>query len=121
LTLAPTPALTDDRGVETGAPVLGFETTTYRLYRSSEDRRWYVGQQTGSDLQPVLGPVTPAGLAFAYFDSTDAPTADPFRVALIEIRVQAPTTEPIRTRDGRLAVPVDSVVLVVALRNNPRD
>lgn len=103
-----------------GAPVLGFETLTYRLYRSSGDGSWYVGQQAGTDLQPVLGPVTRDGLAFTYFDSTGATTGLRDRVSLIEVRVRAPTSEPLRARAGGLTTPVDSVVLDVALRNNRR-
>ena len=101
-----------------GTPVLGFETVTYRLYRSSEDGRWYIGEQAGASLQPLLGPVTPDGLALAYLDSTGAVTGDPGMVRLIEVRVRAPTVEPIRDASGRLAQPVDSLVTLVALRNN---
>lgn len=106
--------------VTAGAPVLGFETVTYRLYRSSADRRWYVGMETSGDLQPVLGPVTDDGLAFAYLDSTGAATAQAVRIRTIEFRVRARTVEPVRTRDGRLDRPLDSLVAVVFLRNNPR-
>ena len=103
-----------------GAPVRGFETVGYRLYRSSEDGRWYVGLQSGSDLQPVLGPVTTDGLAFRYLDSSGAATALPSRVAMIEVRVRARTQAPIRDGRGRLGQPVDSVVSLVSLRNNRR-
>lgn len=106
--------------VAAGAPVLGFETVTYRLYRSSADRRWYVGMETSSDLQPVLGPVTDDGLVFTYLDSTGAPAAQAAQVRAIEFRVRARTVEAIRTRDGRLDRPLDSLVGVVFLRNNPR-
>jgi prepilin-type N-terminal cleavage/methylation domain-containing protein len=106
--------------VAAGAPVLGFETVTYRLYRSSADRRWYVGMETSSDLQPVLGPVTADGLVFTYLDSTGATATQPARVRAIEFRVRARTVESIRTRDGRLDRPLDSLVAVVFLRNNPR-
>ncbi len=119
--LAGGPWSSPDAGLAAGAPVLGFETLTYRLYRSSEDGRWYVGQQVGADLQPVLGPVTRDGLAFSYFDSGGAVTDQPNRVSLVEVRVRAPTMEPVRTTGGRLGTPVDSVVLAVALRNNRRN
>jgi len=105
-------------GFAVGTPVLGFETVTYRLYRSSEDGRWYIGEQTGGSLQPLLGPVTPNGLALAYLDSTGAGTADPTLVRLIDVRVRAATVEPIRDAGGRLRQPVDSFVTLVALRNN---
>lgn len=110
----------DEGQVAAGAPVLGFETVTYRLYRSSADRRWYVGMETSSDLQPVLGPVTDDGLVFSYLDSTGATAAQAARVRAIEFRVRARTVEAIRTRDGRLDRPLDSLVSVVFLRNNPR-
>lgn len=115
-----TTVLAAAEGFSRGAPILGFEPITYRLYRSSEDGRWYVGQQTVTDFQPVLGPVTTNGLAFAYFDSSGAVTADPSRVSVIEVRVRAATNEPIRDFSGRLSRPVDSLVTVVALRNNRR-
>jgi type II secretory pathway pseudopilin PulG len=105
-------------GFAIGTPVLGFETVTYRLYRSSEDGRWYIGQQTATDFQPVIGPVTAGGLSLAYFDSSGAATPEPTRVRLIEVRVRAATNEPIRDASGRLGKPVDSVVTLVALRNN---
>ena len=112
--------VTSGRLVPSGAPVLGFETVTYRLYRSTEDRRWYVGMKTAADLQPLLGPVTNNGLAFAYFDSSGSVTTEPSRVSLIEVRVRARTAQPIRRAGGRLANHMDSVVLLVALRNNRR-
>ena len=109
-----------DGVIPSGAPALGFETVTYRLYRSSEDGRWYVGMQTASDFQPVLGPVTSDGLAFAYFDSSGATTPQPSRVSLIEARVRGRTAQPIRRADGRLDSPSDSLVTLVYLRNNRR-
>jgi hypothetical protein len=115
-----TTALGPGDGFALGAPVLGFEVITYRLYRSSEDGRWYIGQQTATDFQPVLGPVTTNGLALAYFDSSGSVTTDPSRVSVIEVRVRAATIEPIRDGGGRLGRPVDSLVTVVALRNNRR-
>lgn len=107
-------------GFPTGTPLLAFETVTYKLYRSSEDGRWYVGEQEGASLQPVVGPVTASGLALAYLDSTGVATADPARVSLIDVRVRAPTVEPVRDRMGRLMQPVDSLATLVALRNNRR-
>jgi len=111
---------TPGRVIPSGAPVLGFETVTYRLYRSTEDRRWYVGMKTATDLQPLFGPVTSDGLEFAYFDSSGAVTTEPSRVSLIEVRVRARTAQPIRRAGGRLEHGVDSLVTLVALRNNRR-
>ena len=120
-TLLPGPGRALSRGaIQSGAPVRGFETLIYRLYRSSEDNRWYVGMKSATDLQPVLGPVTNDGLAFAYFDSSGATTIDPVGVRLIEIRVRARATEPSRRADGRLENLLDSVVATISLRNNRR-
>jgi prepilin-type N-terminal cleavage/methylation domain-containing protein len=123
VTAIPQPAAGPAMGegqVAAGAPVLGFETVTYRLYRSSADRRWYVGMETASDLQPVLGPVTDDGLVFSYLDSSGATAAQAAQVRVVEFRVRARTVEPIRTRDGSLDRPLDSLVAVVFLRNNRR-
>lgn len=115
-----TVALSPATAFPLGTPVLGFEGVTYRLYRSSEDGRWYIGQGTATDFQPVVGPVTSNGLSLAYFDSAGSATTDGRKVALIEIRVRAAVSESIRDAAGRLAKPVDSVITVVALRNNRR-
>lgn len=109
-----------DWGITSGAPVQGFETVTYRLYRSSDDGRWYVGQQSGGDVQPVLGPVTNDGLAFTYLDSSGVATTEPSRVALIGVLVRARTVRRIRNRQGGLEQPLDSTQVLVWLRNNRR-
>jgi prepilin-type N-terminal cleavage/methylation domain-containing protein len=103
-----------------GAPILGFETVTYRLYRSSSDGRWYVGQQVAADLQPILGPVTSTGLAFTYRDAGGTLAGEPSEVRLIEVGVHVTGVEPVRARDGRLARPEDSLLVAATLRNNPR-
>ena len=108
-------------GAAMGAPVRGFEVVTYRLYRAS-DGQWQIGLATGRGgaIQPLIGPVTPAGLELIYRDASGVPVADPVRVAVIEIRLRAPTNQPIRRAGGGLERPVDSTVVVVALRNNRR-
>ncbi|HKW42080.1 MAG TPA: type II secretion system protein [Gemmatimonadales bacterium] len=108
--------------VPLGAPVWGYETTTYKEYRSPSDGLWYLGQRAaGATLQPLLGPLAgPKGLTFAYFDSTGVETATAPNVAQIEIAVRGRTAEPTRMADGRQADGVDSLVMRVALRNNRR-
>jgi prepilin-type N-terminal cleavage/methylation domain-containing protein len=109
--------------VPLGAPVWGYEITTYKQYRSAADGLWYVGQRAGwgATLQPLLGPLTGSdGLTFAYFDSAGAPSSTAADVAQIEIVVRGRTAEPIRMVDGGMAVGVDSLVMRVALRNNRR-
>jgi prepilin-type N-terminal cleavage/methylation domain-containing protein len=106
-----------------GAPVRGFETVTYQVYQPVGDTSYYIGLTIGANArQPVIGPVLSNGLQFAYYDSTGAVTADPLRVARIDITVRGKTAQPIRTGTGSatLTNAVDSVTTSVALRNNRR-
>jgi prepilin-type N-terminal cleavage/methylation domain-containing protein len=108
--------------ITNGSPVRGFEIVTYRLYNSS-DTTWYIGMQNGNNaVQPLIGPVLSNGLAFAYYDSTGVVTADPRRVARIDITVRGKTAQPIRGAAGSatLVNAVDSISTSVALRNNRR-
>jgi len=115
--------LPDVRGVTRGAPLRGFESVAYTLYRSPTDTLWYLGQQAQDEpIQPLLGPLTGSdGVTFGYYDSAGAPTAAPVNVAQIEIRIRGRTALPVR-RPGarRAAYEADSLVTWVALRNNPR-
>lgn len=104
-----------------GAPVRGFEIVTYRLYRAG-DGEWHIGLVTGPGgvVQPLIGPMTAGGFELHYQDAAGAAVTDPLRVAAIEIRLRAPTSQALRGPDGTLTRPVDSAVVVVALRGNPR-
>jgi prepilin-type N-terminal cleavage/methylation domain-containing protein len=103
-----------------GAPVLGFESVTYRLYKPAGDTSWYIGYQNSSGTQPLIGPVLSNGLSLAYYDSTNTVTADRTKVAIIEVRVRARTSIPVRDAGSVLRVPIDSFVMKVSLRNNRR-
>ncbi len=103
-----------------GAPVLGFESVTYSLYKPAGDTSWYIGYQNASGTQPLIGPVLSNGLSFVYYDSTNTVTADKTKVAIIELRVRARTSIPVRDANSMLRVPVDSFVMKVSLRNNRR-
>jgi prepilin-type N-terminal cleavage/methylation domain-containing protein len=105
-----------------GAPVRGFERVTYQLYQPAGDTSWFIGfQPQGGTMQPLIGPVLSNGLAFSYFDSTGAVTANRLRVARIDIVVRARTAAPVRTGgQSPMRNIVDSVVTSVALRNNRR-
>lgn len=115
-----------------GDPVLGFEPVTYSLYQPTASNcpsctagDWYVGltnSSSGGSPQPLIGPVLPNGLSFAYYDSTGVVTANPARVARVDITLRAQTAQQIRARSGSnsLVRMADSVLTSVALRNNRR-
>jgi len=95
-----------------------FEPVTYLLYQAS-DGRHYIGQRSGGDLQPVIGPLTPRGFELRYFDAAGDATHEPRHVAAIEIRVRARSL-PVRASTGGLARLSDSLVTRVALRGTPQ-
>ena len=109
--------------VTSGSPLRGFTTLTYSLWQSPTDNQYYLAQTANGTTQPMVGPLTGAnGLTFLYYDSTGTTqTAIPTVVRMIEIRVRARTAQVIRqANDPALAYKTDSVVVRVALRNNPR-
>ena len=109
-----------DDGVGEGAPVRGFEPVSYRLYRGG-DGEWQIGLEARGDvIQPLVGPVTAAGLELEYRDAAGAPTTDLRAIAAIGIHLRMPTAQRIRGPGGALARAVDSLETVVALRNNRR-
>lgn len=111
----------DPEATTWGTPVRGFEIVTYRLYRAN-DGQWQIGIATGPSgvIQPLIGPVTSTGLELTYLDAAGSIVAEPARVATIEIKLRAPTVQPIRQASGALERPLDSSAVVVALRNNRR-
>jgi hypothetical protein len=102
-----------------GAPLVGYEVVTYRSYRAS-DGAYYLGMRDAGALQPLVGPLAPAGLLLTCFDSTGAVTGSARGVSAIRIRLRALSAEPV-TRRGVTAVLDDSVVSRVTLRNNRHD
>jgi prepilin-type N-terminal cleavage/methylation domain-containing protein len=124
LTFLPLPAPATQinaRGaIPNGAPVRGFETVTYLRYQDA-DGRYYVGMRIAGVLRQLIGPVTANGLTLRYYDAAGAETAVPAQVASIGITVRAETAQPISAPGGGgVAVRTDSIVTMVALRNNRR-
>jgi prepilin-type N-terminal cleavage/methylation domain-containing protein len=117
--LTPGPWSNTAGAVSSGAPVRGFETVTYRLYRAS-DGAYYLGLRDAGGLQPLLGPLTTSGVSFTYFDSTGATTSVSTAVSLIRVRLWAQTAQPVHRSGGRTTLVDDSVVTWIALRNNRR-
>ncbi|MBA2684902.1 MAG: type II secretion system protein [Gemmatimonadaceae bacterium] len=102
--------------IEPGALVRIVRRARYELYRAS-DSRWYLGyldclstRATPCNIvQPVSGPYASGGIHFAYLDLAGAETADPFRVARIDVLAIAAR----RTAPDTL----DSLATTIALRN----
>ncbi len=105
--------------IESGAPIRGFETVTYKLYQGS-DGKWYLGYQNSSGTQPLIGPVTTNGLTFTYYDSTGAVTGTATSVAQVGITLRGEASQPIEQPNVGLVTPVDSISTRVTLRNNRR-
>jgi prepilin-type N-terminal cleavage/methylation domain-containing protein len=105
-----------------GSPVRGFEIVTYKAYQGP-DSKWYVGLQSASGTQPILGPILGStGLAFTYYDAAGAVTAVAANVARISVTLRAQTAQLVQQGGGSggLVAPVDSITTQVSLRNNPR-
>ncbi len=111
------------RRIQNGSPVRGFVPVRYQLYQGT-DSRWYVGYDELTDaapVQPLIGPVTPSGVTFLYYDSAGVVTANRNLVQMIEVRLRAESSKPVhQATGGGLHTPVDSVATRVALRNNRR-
>ena len=112
-----------------GAPVRGFTTVTYSLYKPAGDTSYYIGMQTtAAAQQPLVGPVLSTGFALAYYDSLGNNLAAPVsaanltKIARIDITVRGRTAQPVRRVSGGtvLGAVIDSVSTSVALRNNRR-
>jgi hypothetical protein len=104
-----------------GAPVLAFEPTELRLYRSA-GRHW-LGLRSlsgGGSIQPALGPLTPAGLEFVFLDRSEAPTTDPRQVVAVTMTLRAQSFEKVRRGWGHAGGHlVDSQTVSVTFRNIP--
>ena len=105
-----------DTAIAAGALVRVVRRARYELYRAS-DSRWYLGYldclssraTPCNTVQPAAGPFAPAGMRLSYLDRGGAPTADPWRVARIDVlaiaeRRSSPTV-------------LDSLATTIALRN----
>lgn len=95
--------LPPDVGV--GAVLRFVRRARYELYKAA-DGAWYLGfrdclltrSTPCATVQPVSGPYAPGGVHFRYLDSTGTSTADPLRVARIDVVLRVMSA-------GRLHVP----------------
>ncbi|HEU4641908.1 MAG TPA: prepilin-type N-terminal cleavage/methylation domain-containing protein [Gemmatimonadaceae bacterium] len=113
-----------------GSAIRAFRKAHYGLYQEG-DGNWYLGyydclgtrSPECSAPSPVAGPyLAPGtalpGLAFTYYDSTGATTADPTKVRRIDIVMRARSQERVSADGGgRRRFFVDSLSTTVAVRN----
>ena len=115
-----------------GSAVRLFRRVRYSLYKAA-DGLSYLGYRdclpgrtpVCSVVQPIAGPYRPyaapgtnmSGLEFAYFDSTDAVTAIPARVARISVAIRGETATPLQLSNGTVGTLGDSLSFEVAIRN----
>ncbi|UCG84826.1 MAG: hypothetical protein JSW71_12795, partial [Gemmatimonadota bacterium] len=111
--------------VTSGAPVRGFQPEELSLF-SGADGRWWIGQRTANRLgswttvRPLAGPLTAAGLAFTYHDTTGAVTAVLTDVASVGIILRGESQLRVRGLGGNIDYARDSIAARAALRNNAR-
>lgn len=107
-----------------GASLRFFRRARYQLYRAGVGQ-WYLGfldcaparSVPCSAIQPVSGPFAPAGVRFAFRDSAGAITADPARVARIDVFSRAASNASLRAIGFALRIYSDSLLASIALRN----
>jgi prepilin-type N-terminal cleavage/methylation domain-containing protein len=117
-----------DPDIVIGAPIRFFRPASYSLYQSAGGD-WWLGYfscpaNVCSQLQPVSGPYRPyaafggpSGLAFAYFDSTGAPTGDPRLVARIDVVARSQSQFDLDVANVRNRKYQDSLSVSIAIRN----
>jgi prepilin-type N-terminal cleavage/methylation domain-containing protein len=111
-----------------GASVRFFRPASYSLYQGAGGD-WWLGYfscpaNACSARQPVSGPYRPyasaggaSGLAFAYFDSTGAPTGDPRQVARIDVVARSQSQYNLDVANVRNQRYQDSLAVSIAVRN----
>jgi prepilin-type N-terminal cleavage/methylation domain-containing protein len=111
--------------VAAGAPVRTFRVAQVLLYRDASGDSWLGGREfqkaagTWATTQPIVGPLSPAGLELTYFDSTGAATALPGNVVRVGIAVVGRSPGRVRSSGGAAsAYLLQDLMTQVAVRNN---
>lgn len=109
----------DTAGVGIGSGIRPFQRTEYGLFQ--QNSRWWLGRKLGSavSFELVTGPLrspTDSGLAFHYYDSTNAETAIAANVKRIEVVLRSESFGMARSSTG-LGTRRDSLRITVFLRN----
>ena len=115
--------------VVVGAPVRFVRPASYSLYRGTGSI-WMLGYSScaaGSCTarEPLSGPYVPfaaggaGGVAFRYLDGEGLPTADPSRVARLDIIARARSVSTLDAGHLRRQRYHDSLAVTIAIRNAP--
>ena len=111
-----------------GAPIRFFRPASYSLYQGAGGD-WWLGyfscpgnactprEAVSGPYQPYAGAGGPSGLAFAYFDSTGAVTADPRLVARIDVVARSQSQFDLDVANVRRRKYQDSLGVSIAVRN----
>ena len=115
-------------GVALGAPIRFFRPASYSLYQGPGGD-WWLGyfscpgnactarQAVSGPYRPYAGAGGPSGLAFAYFDSTGAVTANPRFVARIDVVARSQSQYNLDVANVRNRKYQDSLGVSIAVRN----
>lgn len=109
--------------VVVGGPVRTFEVMRLKSY-ASDGQQWVgaVSVSGGDAVQPILGPITPAGFQLAYLTGDGTVTNVPAAVRVIRIQVIGLTERAVAQGgiSGANVILQDTLVTRVLLRNAPR-
>jgi prepilin-type N-terminal cleavage/methylation domain-containing protein len=99
-----------------------FEVMQLKLYQSG-GRNWLGARSVSGGevaVQPVLGPLTAAGLRLTYLNAAGGVTTDSTQVRTIDIMVQGETDNAVSNGSSTQAIKMDSLTARIRLRNAPR-
>lgn len=110
--------------IESGAALRFVRRARYQLYRAG-DGQWYLGyldclatrSTPCATIQPVSGPFAEQGIRFVFRDASGGETADPARVARIDIISRAETIVALRAVGFVPGTFSDSAVATITPRN----
>lgn len=112
-------------GVAVGAPIRGFQVEDLSLVERDGGRRW-LGQRMAdrsggwTTVQPLIGPLSPAGFEVTFRNATGAATTDLDQVVSVDLTVRGESRRPVRSGVGTVEYLRDSRSTRITLRNNAR-
>jgi len=109
--------------VQGGAPVRTFRVSQVWVYTDAAGDWWMGGRlfdKAGGwgATQPIVGPLSAAGLTMTYADTAGATTTDPAAIARVGVAVQSQSSEEVYRTTGFTYL-LQDLVTQVAVRNNP--